>query len=400
MNNFINGFINSFKREARRISKDVNIITIILLAPILYVFLYGTFYINKTEENVKIVVVDYDHSEASREFIRKLDAHKSIEVAYIVPDFNEAQDLINKWKTFGVVYIDKDFGKKLDKFEQTKIKVSLNTSRFMVSNDINLAVNDVVIDMTSALRLKYYERLGYSFEQANELIEPFKAELRSLYNTSDTYGDFILPGILILILQQTLMIGLSESIAKEREENTIDEWYRASNSSIFVTMWGKSLFYYFNYIAYSALFFSAFFGMLKLHINGSIIALIILTLLFILSVIYITIFLSSFFKRKIIAVQTIAFTTYPIFFTSGYSWPSFTMPVYLQWFAQILPSSPYLDAMSRIVNKGATLADVKFQILHIAILAFISLIATRIRLKFLISSAIGKKISFLFASEK
>jgi ABC-2 type transport system permease protein len=388
MKNYINLFINSFKREARRIYRDINITMIILIAPIAYAILYGGFYWNKTEQKVEIVVVDYDNSLSSQKFIKLLNTHPNITIKYKLQSFSEAENKLKEWDAFGIIVIDRGFEEKIKKFQQAKIKLSLNTTRFLVSNDINKAVNEVVIHLTDEQRQKYYNNLGYTYEEAKQLIEPIVADMRSLFNVYETYGDFLLPGIFILILQQTLLIGLCESIAKEREENTLKDWLEISGKSVWVSIWGKAFFYWFNYIAYGLLYFGVLFYIFKLPILGSKLALFLTSILFLLAVIYFAFLLSSLFKRKLVAIQLIAFTSYPIFLISGYSWPKFAMPQFVQWLADFLPSTPYLNSMLRITLYGANLSDVKYEIFHLLILVIIFLILTRIRIKIILQKEI------------
>ncbi|HOP49950.1 MAG TPA: ABC transporter permease [Ignavibacteriales bacterium] len=388
MKNYINLFINSFKREAGRIYRDINITMIILIAPIAYAILYGGFYWNKTEQKVEIVVVDYDNSLSSQKFIKLLNTHPNITIKYKLQSFSEAENKLKEWDAFGIIVIDRGFEEKIKKFQQAKIKLSLNTTRFLVSNDINKAVNEVVIHLTDEQRQKYYNNLGYTYEEAKQLIEPIVADMRSLFNVYETYGDFLLPGIFILILQQTLLIGLCESIAKEREENTLKDWLEISGKSVWVSIWGKAFFYWFNYIAYGLLYFGVLFYIFKLPILGSKLALFLTSILFLLAVIYFAFLLSSLFKRKLVAIQLIAFTSYPIFLISGYSWPKFAMPQFVQWLADFLPSTPYLNSMLRITLYGANLSDVKYEIFHLLILVIIFLILTRIRIKIILQKEI------------
>jgi ABC-2 type transport system permease protein len=82
------GFLAVLRREAILLSKDVNIRSIVLLAPFVYASFYTTIYVNKSEYKVPIAVMDMDRSVYSKEFIRKMDAHKIIHVNEILTDMN------------------------------------------------------------------------------------------------------------------------------------------------------------------------------------------------------------------------------------------------------------------------------------------------------------------------
>ena len=369
------------KRELKNISQDIDIKSIILLAPIFYALFYGTIYINKVERDLPIVVYDEDHSEMSKKLTRLLDAHDMLKVSESVPDFQTGVNKINSEEARAMVYFPKNFESDLKLYKGSTVKLYINTTRFLVSNDINIAANEVIMSYNSDIKLKFFEKAGYSYEQSNELIEPVKYDMRPMFNFTESYGDFLVPGILALIIQQTLLIGLSESFSKEREMKTLGELYKLSGKNIFTVIHGKGLFYGILFSAYSFLFFTFTFSLFKLNMAGSIIALSIFTFLLITAVIYLSILFASFIKRKLIAVQFLALTSYPIFLISGYSWPAQAMPVWVQYLSKLLPSTPYLSAFVRITQMGAGLNETLPELLHMIILTLILYLMTHLRLK-------------------
>lgn len=377
------GLLNILKREVRLIAKDINIISVILLAPLFYSFFYGAVYINKVETDIPIVIIDWDHSPTSQKLIRYFDSHQSLNITRNATHLSEAQEMMNKGEIQGIILIPDKFESQLKKNQDGVIKMYLNTSRFLVSNDINKAVNEVVGYFNAGIAVKFFESKGLNYNQALNVIEPVRTDMRSLFNFTESYGDFLIPGILVLIIQQTLLIGLSESFAKEREENTIPGLFKQSNGSIFALIHGKSLFYFILYSAYSLMFFTINFYVFKIPFHGNTAALIILTFLLILSVIYYSLLISSFFKRKIIAIQFLTLTSYPIFLMSGFSWPINTMPLFIRYLAYLIPSTPYLSAYVRITQMGAEIGHVMPELQHMAALTILGLLLLIIRLKYI-----------------
>jgi ABC-2 type transport system permease protein len=351
------------------------------MAPIFYSLFYGTIYINKVEREIPVVVYDEDHTETSKTLIRKLDAHQMIQVAETVPDFQSGVNRINSGDAQAMIYFPKGFEADLKLHRNVTLKSYLNTTRFLVSNDINMAVNETIIDYNTAIKLKFFQQAGYSYQQAKELTEPIKYDVRSLFNFTESYGEFLIPGIFILIIQQTLLIGLAESMAKEKESGTLGDLFGISGSSIFKLIHGKGLFYTILYSAYAFFFFTFNYWLFKMDITGSFFALALFTLLMIVSAVYLAIFIASFFERKIVAVQFLTLTTYPVFFISGYSWPLASMPVFIQYLAKILPSTPFLSAFVRITKMGAGLSETMPEFIHLIILTIIFYILTHLRLK-------------------
>ena len=251
------------------------------------------------------------------------------------------------------------------------------------------SVNEVVLTMAAGARVKYFEMQGYSIDQARELYEPLRIDVKPLFNTTETYGDFLIPGILALILQQTLLMGLSESIAKEREAESLAELFATAGRSMWALMSGKGAFYLALFSAYALFFYTVNFRVFSIPFRGSAMTLAILTLIFLLSVVYLSFFLSSFFHRKMIALQVLGLTSYPIFLISGYSWPLQVLPVPLRVLANLMPITPYLSAYTRIVQMGAGFGDVLPELRHLLLLAVCGFLLTRIRMKMLLRNLTG-----------
>ena len=377
-----------FRRELRIVVKDVNIISVILLAPLVYPILYGSIYTHKIETNVPIVVVDEDRSDLSRTLTRYADAHQLIAVQKVVGDINEAKDLLYRLEAEAIIYIPSGFEASLKSGQGTDIKIMLNNSRFLVSNDINRAFTEVTETIGAGVRLKYYESKGLSVEQAKTQIEPVAIDMRPLFNFIESYGDFLVPGLLVLIIQQTLLMGVAESLAAERERGTLIDLFQTANRSIWTSIHGKGLLYLMLFSAYTFFYFVVHFTFYKLNFTGSISALSLLTVLFLLAVVYLALFLSSFFHSKLIALQVIVFTSYPLFLLSGYSWPVQAMPMPLQILAQCLPITPYLHAFIRITQMGAGWQHIWPECIQLLILAGLGYALCHVRVRHLIMNTV------------
>ena len=377
------GFRNVMIREVERISHDKDLITILLLAPLIYAFYYSTLYINKAEKDVPIAVVDMDNSGFSEDFIKRLDAHENISVSFITGDLSFAKSRLDKMEIHGIVYIPQESEKNLKLNNKVVIKSFLNTSRFLVSNDINKAVTDVAFSVNDEVRQKYFLSAGLSNREAENAIEPVNTDIRPVFNVTETYGDFLIPGILIMILHQTLLIGLAESIAKEREEKTLGELYSAAYYNTAVAIAGKSFFYFILFGAYSVFNLTIVFSIFRINLSGNIFILSALFSLLLISVILMCFLISSFFKRKILALQIIAFTSYPLFFITGYAFPRHSIPPVIRSFSDLFAITPFFEAYKRLTQMGAGFNNILPEFIHILILTIVLAVLALLRMHFL-----------------
>ncbi|MCX7875797.1 MAG: ABC transporter permease [Melioribacteraceae bacterium] len=382
--NRLSNILNIFYREINLLKKDRNLISVLIIAPVFYAFFYGSIYFNKSEIDVPITVVDNDNSFLSNRLIRNLDSHQLISIYKVTKDFYEAKNDFQNLSSQAIIVIPSDFENKIKKGNGVQLKLYLNSTRFLISNDVNKSVNEVILTTNSLIRLKYFQSQGYSYDQAKEMIEPVRSEIKSLYNFTDSYGDFLIPAILILILHQTLLIGLAESFAKENENSTLNELYELSNKSIHIIILGKGLIYLILYFSYTLFFFNVLFNVFKIPFVGSFILFSFLTLLMIFSTVTLAIFISTFFNRKILAIQYLALSSYPIFLISGYSWPEESLPFFLKIFSWLIPFTPFSNVTIKITQMGASINNVSATLVHLFFLAIIYYTISYIRLNKLI----------------
>ncbi len=366
MRAWLSVFRTVFLRELSIIRSDRNILMIVMIAPLFYALFYSTIYMNKSERDVPIAVVNLDHSDASRALERRLDAHQLVRVALRLPDLGEARALIEKMEIYGVVYIPKDYGAHLSENRSPVIKVWLNTTRFLVSNDINKAINEVVLEAGSKHRMAFFNLKGINGDAASVMADPVMPDVRSVFNVTDSYGDFLIPGLLMLILQQTLLFGLVLSISKDREAGGLVELWRLSKGMFLPMAHGKIGFYVLLFAAWAVLFYGAIFWIFSVSFTGSAFSAIVLTLPYFLGMAYLAVLAASFFRSKLVAFQVFVFTSYPLFLMSGLSWPVSALPLPLQIVTELLPGTPYVRAMMRVTQMGAGPMDILPELAQLA----------------------------------
>lgn len=355
------------KREIRLVSTDHSLLLTLLIAPVLYAFFYGSIYSQKQEKGVKIAVVDADGSSFSRNLIEQIDAAP---VVNVIPAANigDAQQKMYTGQCQGYLFIEGGLKQQLLSLKQAHLVLALNNSRFLPSSDLASTITKISMAAGIKVRLKYFKKTGKGNKLALREARPVTLNYKSLYNTSGSYGAFILPGLLALILQQTLLIGLAESMASEREHSTLAELLRIGSGNSSAVLWGKGLGYFILFVCYALFFVVVNFNILNIPFRGSPVDLGVLMAVFLLAIIPLGLLIGSFFKSQILSLQVMAFSTYPIFLITGYSVPYKSLPHVVQWIAAVLPTTPFLLAYQSMVQAGSSLLDNKFHVLHLILL--------------------------------
>ena len=372
------------KREVRKVSKDSSLFLILLLAPILYAFIYGSIYFNKGEEKVKIALVDDDGTAISRLLTQQFDATPMIE---IIPSSNlsEAKEKMYRGDVQGYFYIQSDFEKNILSQKQANVNVLLNASRFLPSSDLLSTVTKVCLTVGAGVRKTYFNKQGMGDDEAMKMTNPINMDYRPLYNSGMTYGDFLLPGLLAIILQQTLLIGVAAAFASEREENLLNKLYETSKANISKIILGKTMLYVVVFMIFGIFFSIVNFSVFGVQIRGNYWDLAVIYALFVIAITTLAMLIGSFFKTKLLVFQVLVFSSYPIFLITGYSMPYQALPKLVQGLSDLLPTSPFLKTYISIVQSGGSLSDNLNSVIHLIVLWLIFELLLIVRIRYLIT---------------
>jgi len=376
-------WISILQDELQLIIRDKSILLTCLIAPILYAFFVGSIYMEKDVSEIPIAVVDYDHTKLSRKVSELVDTNEKVKVLGHYSSMGNAMYLFNNLKVQGILIIPKEFQKNTMNLDGAHVELILNNTKFLTSNEINKGVQQVMLTISGGVRMQYFISNKVPIELAKQQAQPILPAIKSIYNATNNYGDYLLPILLILILQQTLIIGFGQSIVHEFNQGLLVNIRNTTFYDFMKILSAKSFYYLLLYLAYFFVFYKLIFPYYHLAFKGVLLLHILLSAIFIMVVILYTILLASFFKTTIGWTEVLAFSTYPLFLVSGYSWPIEAMPVFLQGFANILPSTPYFEVFNLLSVEGAELFHIRNGFIHLLILLLLGSGLLYVRYKYM-----------------
>ena len=253
--------------EMRNVVRDEGMLIFFILVPLLYPLLYSWIYNNEVVREVPVVVVDDSHTAMSREFVRRCDASPDVRVLCHANDMDEARSLLSRQVVKGIYYLPADFATRLGRMEQTAVSVYCDMSLMLTYKAVYQAAMAVSLEMNGRLQAQLAGNT--TARQDLVTVSPLAVTPVPVFNPAGGYGSFILPGVLMLILQQTLVLGIGLSAGTARETNRYQDLIPFSRSyqGIFRIVFGKSLCYFMIYAvlaAYLALAVPRLFGFVVL----------------------------------------------------------------------------------------------------------------------------------------
>lgn len=344
------------KREWHILANERAILLLVLIAPVIYLFFYGSIYRNDTVTKAAIVVIDRDQSEFSRLYCQYLEADPVLDCREQF-DVGEAQSLLEQQKIAGYIILPAHLEENVKKGKQTTIPAYANAGSFILANELNKRFLQINQTLSTGVLLKSWQAKGLTREVALQQALPIQVVISSMGNFGYSYGNFLLVGLFILIIHQLMLISITESTALENEKGTISEWYAASGNHVLKALGGKILPYFLIFMVYY-LFIPTFpFQSFHLEQHAHGMDLFLLGLPALLAVCELGVLLGSFMKTQLQALQFIALMSVPLFLVSGFSWPLEQMPFYLRWLNYLLPTHFLLLPFQSMTQLGSTLPE-------------------------------------------
>lgn len=356
--------------EMKVVLKDQAVILLFILVPLGYPVLYSYIYNNEVAHEVKVIALDESHSTLGREFVRKVDATADVRIVGYATDMEEAKEAMRRKEAYGILYIPSDFSKNLHSQKQTQVNVYADMSSLLFYKAMLLSATEVSLDMGGDIRVA---EMGYKTQQEDATNQQAVLnEWVTMYNTPNGFASFLIPAILILIIQQTLLLGIGTITGTHNDRKTYtiaSHTHEGKKVNAFKLTLGKAFCYASIYMIISVWVLRVIPYLFSLPQIGSPFTIAAFLMPYLLSATFFGITLSYFCSQREFAMPLFVFTSVLFVFISGISWPWTSMPDTIKSISYIVPSTPAIHGFVKINTMGAKLADVRFEFITLWIQA-------------------------------
>jgi ABC-2 type transport system permease protein len=361
--------ITSYKNELKEIFSDGGALLILFIAVIAYPIVYSIGYKNNVLKEIPIAMVDLDHTQGSRTLSRMIDETEQISIETKSLNLNEAEQTFWDGKVNGVILIPADFEKNLLKGSQASIDIYCDASYFLIYKETLNAALQASGTFSAGVEIKRNMASGSSLNQAIDQQHPLNIQMFSLYNPSGAYGSFVMPGLILIIIQQTLLIGIGMIGGAGREKNNKELIAPGImlRKGVFSVIMGKGLAYFTLYIINAIFTLVWVYSWFGFPVKGDLISMIMLIVPYLFSIIFMGLTISLLFTKMEYSIIFLVFLSPIVLFLTGLSWPASSLPKFLHTIAYIFPSTTMVPAYLRIQTMGVGIQDVKFELTFLII---------------------------------
>lgn len=347
-----------FYNELKDVLHDPGIMIFVFFVPLAYPLLYSWVYTNEVVREVPAVVVDENHSAQSREFVRRVDASPDVRIVARCRSVAEAREWVERHEAYGVYHIPANFALDLSGGRQTTVACYCDMSSMLYYKALYLAATDVSLEMDKDIKI---ERLGSKSRRDEDITrQPVAYEHVKLYNPGSGFASFLIPPVLMLILQQTLLLGIGMQMGRTRErwQGVIIPFDRRYKRPMQIVV-GKSLVYLGIYFVMGIYAFTCVTRWFQLPLLGHYATYLAFLLPYLLSCIFFAMTLSSLIYRREDCILIFVFLSVPLLFMSGISWPGSNIPAFWRIVSWLFPSTFGMNGYVRISSMGCSIPEVR-----------------------------------------
>lgn len=346
-------FFQLIKREFKLFLTNDTLVSVFFLGPIIYGLLIGFTYKEGKVENIPVIVINEDHSPISSTVVDMLQDTKALKVIEYSQEPMGIEDEVIKMQAAAVVKIPENFEAMVLQRKYPEINIYINTANVLTANFASKAIQLTMGTLSAGTEMKALQRRGMNAEAAKNQYEPFKANYITLFNTTSNYLVFMWPAMMGVVLQQVILLAMAVSFVADFERKSF--FSNFEKSSILKMMFIKALPIW-TFSVTNVLLFYAMAWYFNVPLPENIGNFVILNVLFVGACTFLGMLFSVILPNALKATQVLMIIASPSFIIGGFTWPSDAMPAAVQYLANIIPLTPFLNALKILLIQRGSLS--------------------------------------------
>jgi ABC-2 type transport system permease protein len=330
------------RKELHQIVRDRRTLSILLLAPVMFLLLYG-YALNFDIKHVTLAVEDRDGTVASRALVAAFVNSGYFDLAAFVHDDRAIDRLMDRNEIRAALVIPERTGRAIDTGQMASVQILVNGDNANTASTVMGYALNTVRSVSASLLV---ERRGIRVQP------PVVAEPRIWYNPELKSTLFLVPGLIAFIGMITGAVSTALSIVREKERGT---WEQVRMAPIGTPAYvgGKTIPYLAIAIASAMGIMLAAMALFDLPMRGTWPDLLLAVSLFLAGAVGTGMFISTISDSQLVAFQVVLIVAFlPTFLLSGFIFPIASMPVPIRLLTYLVPARYFLVALRGIVLKG------------------------------------------------
>jgi ABC-2 type transport system permease protein len=345
--------------ELHRLTHDQGVLLVLVGAMFLYAALYPVPYAHEVLDQVPVAIVDLDGSDLSRDLARMADAHQLLAVAARPGSVEQGATLVRERQVGGFMVVPPGFERRIRRGERAVVAGYVDAGYFLVYRQVLTGFSETAGTLSAGIEIRRLHGEGLAPRQAVRVRDPLPLATRPLFNATEGYATYVVPGVLVLILQQTLLVGVGMVGGTRRERRELSPMGPSpmGPSGTVAKVIGRALVYLALYFVHSLFYFGVVYAVYGFPMRARAADLAWFVLPFLLAAIFLAFTLRPLFRTRESSIHFLLWSSLPAIFLAGFAWPVEALPTWLAAAGRALPSTSAIPGVIRMTGMGATLAQ-------------------------------------------
>ncbi len=354
-------------KEWLQIRRDARSLALSLVAPALLIMLFG-YALTVDVKNVSMAVYDQDRSTLSRRFVEEFSHTEYLRVRGHVSGYDEIDELIDREHIAMALVIPAGFERRYKSGKSVEVQLVTDGSDATTATVAIGYASAIITNFNLDLKIRELARSGIRGPRM-----PVDVRSRIWYNPELESKNFIIPGLIVLILAIISALIASLTISREWERGTMETLITTPVRGHELVL-GKLIPYLFIGLFDVAATITLGYFVFDVPLKGSFVELVLVALLFLAGTSSLGILLSAATRVQVLSVQAAMVVTYlPSFILSGFIFPIKSMPIVVQAITYLVPAKYLIVLIKGIALKGVSVGLLWMQIVFLAIFALLVL---------------------------
>lgn len=327
------------RKELYHLIRDYRSLYLAFAIPLLLIILFG-YALSLDVDHIKTVVADYDKTALSRDFVGKLSASPYFDIVAGLDSSGQIADYLDHGDVSVAIVIPPDFTKNIGADREAQMQVIIDGSDPIFAGAVRGYLTAFIESYNSKLLASFLNRQGLT-----TIKPPVDGRIRIWFNEDLESRNFILPGMIAIIIMIVGAMLTSLVIAREYESGTM-ETIKSLPIHAGELLLGKAIPYFF--IGFANVLIAMLLGQVLFGVvmKGSFWLMILATSLYLVCAVSLGLLISSVTKSQLMANQAAVMLTYlPSLLLSNFVFPIINMPIVLQWVTYLVPARYYIDIL-------------------------------------------------------
>ena len=353
--------LHIIRKEFLQFLQDRKMFGVSFIAPVLQLIILGyaaTFDVSK----IPTVVCDFDNSPSSRELIRSFTSTEYFTVVGYFDKTSKIDKQLDDGHASIAIVIPRGFEKKIGAGQSAPLQ--------LIADGTETSTAGIGLSYASTIVAQYSQNiLLESLVKKGSVTMPARvsAEFRVWYNPDLKSRNFMVPGVLGLLLMVMTMLLTSLAIVKEKELGTLEQLVVTPIKPYQLIIGKLAPFFLIGVVdVILVIFFASL--IFSLPVKGGALLLLFLSLIFLMTTLGLGLFISTISRTQQQAMMTaIFFFMMPMMFFSGFVFPIENMPTIIQYVSYVIPLRYYFIIVRGLFLKGVRLDILWPQVLPLLI---------------------------------